>query len=150
MKKYILLVFTFLAFITLQSQTTYYITAPRLFDGENIHNDWAMVVEGNKITAVGPTQQIILPKGATQINYPNATIMPGMIEGHSHLLLYPYNITDWDTQVLKETDSYRTVRATVHAKNTLLAGFTTARDLGQRGRERKLFYRLKTHLRVKT
>lgn len=133
MKKYILLVFTFLAFITLQSQTTYYITAPRLFDGENIHNDWAMVVEGNKITAVGPTQQIILPKGATQINYPNATIMPGMIEGHSHLLLYPYNITDWDTQVLKETDSYRTVRATVHAKNTLLAGFTTARDLGTEG-----------------
>ena len=133
MKKYILLVFTFLAFITLQSQTTYYITAPRLFDGENIHNDWAMVVEGNKITAVGPTQQIILPKGATQINYPNATIMPGMIEGHSHLFLYPYNITDWDTQVLKETDSYRTVRATVHAKNTLLAGFTTARDLGTEG-----------------
>jgi imidazolonepropionase-like amidohydrolase len=56
-----------------------------------------------------------------------------LIEGHSHLLLYPYNITDWDTQVLKETDSYRTARATVHAKNTLMAGFTTARDLGTEG-----------------
>jgi imidazolonepropionase-like amidohydrolase len=49
------------------------------------------------------------------------------------MLLYPYNITDWDTQVLKETDSYRTARATVHAKNTLMAGFTTARDLGTEG-----------------
>jgi imidazolonepropionase-like amidohydrolase len=56
-----------------------------------------------------------------------------LIEGHSHLLLYPYNITDWDTQVLKETDAYRTARATVHAKNTLMAGFTSARDLGTEG-----------------
>jgi imidazolonepropionase-like amidohydrolase len=60
-------------------------------------------------------------------------LLPGLIEGHSHLFLYPYNITDWDTQVLKETDAYRTVRATVHARNTLLAGFTTVRDLGTEG-----------------
>jgi imidazolonepropionase-like amidohydrolase len=59
--------------------------------------------------------------------------MPGLIEGHSHLFLYPYNITDWNTQVLKETDAYRTIRATVHAKQTLMAGFTTTRDLGTEG-----------------
>ena len=133
MKKYILSALTLLLLGTLQSQIIYYITAPRLFDGETMHNDWALLVEGNKIIAVGPKQSIKIPEETITINYANSTVMPGMIEGHSHLMLYPYNITDWDTQVLKETDSYRTVRATVHAKNTLLAGFTTARDLGTEG-----------------
>jgi imidazolonepropionase-like amidohydrolase len=119
--------------IKLNSQTKYYITAPRLFDGEVIHKDWALIIENNKIINVGPVEQLKVPEGSVKINYPNATILPGLIEGHSHLMLYPYNITDWDTQVLKEPDSYRTVRATVHAKNTLLAGFTTARDLGTEG-----------------
>ena len=49
------------------------------------------------------------------------------------MFLYPYNITEWDIQVLKEADAYRTARATVHAKNTLMAGFTTVRDLGTEG-----------------
>jgi len=119
--------------IKLNSQTKYYITAPRLFDGEVMHKDWALIIENNKIINVGPVEQLKVPEGSVKINYPNATILPGLIEGHSHLMLYPYNITDWDTQVLKEPDSYRTVRATVHAKNTLLAGFTTARDLGTEG-----------------
>src|SRR5207247_1611858 len=104
-----------------------------VFDGENIQTGWGVLVEGNKITVVGPVAQIKVPTTAIKINYPNSTLTPGLIEGHSHLLLYPYNITDWDTQVLKESDSYRTVRATVHAKNTLMAGFTTARDLGTEG-----------------
>ena len=119
--------------IKLNSQTKHYITAPRLFDGEVMHKDWALIIENNKIINVGPVEQLKVPEGSVKINYPNATILPGLIEGHSHLMLYPYNITDWDTQVLKEPDSYRTVRATVHAKNTLLAGFTTARDLGTEG-----------------
>jgi imidazolonepropionase-like amidohydrolase len=113
------------------TQTKYYLTADRVFDGENLHTGWAVIVESNKIVAAGPG--LTVPAGATKINYPNSTLTPGLIEGHSHLLLYPYNITDWDTQVLKETDAYRTVRATVHAKNTLLAGFTSARDLGTEG-----------------
>lgn len=119
--------------LSVQSQTKYYLTADRVFDGETIHEGWAVLVEGDKIKAVGPKEKIKEPAGATQINFPNSTLTPGLIEGHSHLLLYPYNITDWDTQVLKETDSYRTARATVHAKNTLMAGFTTARDLGTEG-----------------
>jgi len=119
--------------IKLNSQTKYYITAPRLFDGEVMHKDWALIIENNKIINVGPVEQLKVPEGSVKINYPNATILFVLIEGNSHLMLYPYNITDWDTQVLKEPDSYRTVRATVHAKNTLLAGFTTARDLGTEG-----------------
>jgi imidazolonepropionase-like amidohydrolase len=112
---------------------TYYLTADRVFDGEVLHEGWAVVVEGDKIIAAGPRSSVKEPAKAIKINFPNSTLTPGLIEGHSHLLLYPYNITDWDTQVLKETDSYRTARATVHAKNTLLAGFTTARDLGTEG-----------------
>lgn len=114
-------------------QQSYYLTADRVFDGEIIHTNWAVVVEGNTITAAGPKASVKAPTNAITINFPNSTLTPGLIEGHSHLFLYPYNITDWDTQVLKETDSYRTARATVHARNTLLAGFTTARDLGTEG-----------------
>lgn len=132
-KYFFLPIVCILSFISINAQQKYFITADRLFDGESIHNDWALLVEGNKIVTVGPRQSIKVTEGTVSINYGNSTVMPGMIEGHSHLMLYPYNIADWDTQVLKETDSYRTVRATVHAKNTLLAGFTTARDLGTEG-----------------
>ncbi|MFM7855989.1 MAG: amidohydrolase family protein [Flammeovirgaceae bacterium] len=126
-----------LIFLTLptyaQTPKVFYITADRVFDGEAMHSGWAVVVENNKIIAAGPREKVPTPTNAIKINYPNATLTPGLIEGHSHLFLYPYNLTDWDTQVLKETDAYRTVRATVHAKNTLMAGFTTARDLGTEG-----------------
>jgi len=118
---------------TTLAQSKYLITADRLFDGTEMHSKWAVLTDGSKIISIGPKDQLNIPKDATIINYGDATITPGLIEGHSHLLLYPYNITDWDTQVLKETDSYRTARATIHAKNTLLAGFTTARDLGTEG-----------------
>ena len=116
-----------------QNRTVYYLTADRVFDGERMQEKWGVIVEGDRITQVGSVSQLTVPTGAITIHYPKATILPGLIEGHSHLLLYPYNITDWDTQVLKESDTYRTARATVHAKNTLMAGFTTARDLGTEG-----------------
>jgi imidazolonepropionase-like amidohydrolase len=116
-----------------QTPKSYYLTADRIFDGEITHTGWAVVVEADKIISIGPKEKIKEPVGSIKINYPNSTLLPGLIEGHSHLLLYPYNITDWDTQVMKETDAYRTARATVHAKNTLMAGFTTARDLGTEG-----------------
>jgi imidazolonepropionase-like amidohydrolase len=132
MKSFIALA-SFMFSILVNAQPQYYLTADRVFDGEAMHEGWAVLVQGDKIIAAGPKEKLIAPSGAIKINYPNSTLTPGLIEGHSHLLLYPYNITDWDTQVLKEADSYRTARATVHAKNTLMAGFTTARDLGTEG-----------------
>ena len=111
----------------------YYLTADRVFDGDVMHEGWAVVVEGNKIISAGPKEKIVSPSNAIKINYPNSTLLPGLIEGHSHLLLHPYNETSWDDQVMKESDAYRVLRATVHAKNTLLAGFTTVRDLGSEG-----------------
>jgi imidazolonepropionase-like amidohydrolase len=128
--------FLFLPFcltVNAQHAVSYYITADRTFDGEVMHEGWAVVVEKDKIVAAGPQEKIKVPTGAIKISKSNATLIPGLIEGHSHLFLYPYNITDWNTQVLKESDSYRTARATVHAKNTLMAGFTTTRDLGTEG-----------------
>jgi imidazolonepropionase-like amidohydrolase len=62
-----------------------------------------------------------------------ATLLPGLIEGHSHLFLHPYNEVSWNDQVLKESRAERVARAVVHARETLLAGFTTTRDLGTEG-----------------
>ena len=125
----------YLLFLTTTSwaQNKYYLQPDRVFDGEQMHEGWVVAVENDKIVAVGPSAQVNAAKDAKVVKLPGTTLLPGLIEGHSHLLLYPYNITDWDTQVLKESDSYRTARATVHARNTLMAGFTTVRDLGTEG-----------------
>lgn len=114
------------------AQDVFYLTADRLFDGEKMWTGKAVLVKGNKIMAIVEKSSPI-PSGAKVLDFKNATLLPGLIEGHAHLFLYPYNITDWDTQVLKETDALRTIRASVHAKSTLMAGFTSVRDLGTEG-----------------
>jgi len=103
----------------------------RLFDGTAVHAGWEVLVEGDHIAAVGPHLQA--PTGTRVIELPGDTIMPGMIEGHSHMFLHPYNETSWDDQVLHEPLAMRTARAIVHARDTLMAGFTSARDLGTEG-----------------
>lgn len=105
--------------------------ADRIFDGTAMHNDWSVLVTGDKITAVGVITSI--PANTKVITIKGATIMPGMIEGHSHLFLHPYNETGWNDQVLNESRTERTARAINHAKATLLAGFTMVRDLGTEG-----------------
>ena len=104
-----------------------------VFDGQNMHAGWAVLVDNARITAVGPAAQVALPADARMLELPGLTLLPGLIEGHSHLLLHPYNETPWDDQVLLESQALRVARATVHAQRTLLAGFTTARDLGTEG-----------------
>lgn len=103
----------------------------QVFDGSVMHPGWQVIVDGSKIMAAGPA--LTVPAGARTIDLPGATLMPGMIEGHSHLFLHPYNETPWDDQVLHESLALRTVRATVAAAATLRAGFTTVRDLGTEG-----------------
>lgn len=95
------------------------------------HSGWQVLVEGDTIQAVGP--DLPAPSGATIIDLPTATLTPGLIEGHSHMFLHPYNETLWDDQVLKETAAYRTLAAARHARDTVMAGFTSARDLGTEG-----------------
>src|SRR5256714_9957007 len=107
----------------------------RVWDGvENQpHEGWAVLVRGERIEAVGPRAQLTVPNDATTIDLAGATLMPGLIEGHSHLLLHPYNETPWDDQVLHEALALRVARAVNHARNTLMAGWTTVRDLGTEG-----------------
>jgi len=103
--------------------------------GEPPHAGWVVLTRDSRIEAVGPENTVTLPSGAEVINLPGATLLPGLIDAHSHLFLHPYNETLWDDQVLKEPIPYRTARAVVQARATLLAGFTTLRDLGTEGAE---------------
>jgi len=102
---------------------------------EPVHKGWVVLIEDKRITAVGPPSAVKAPAGAEVIDLPGATLLPGLIDAHSHLLLHPYNETLWDDQVLKEPVPYRTLRAGRAARATLLAGFTTLRDLGTEGAE---------------
>jgi len=107
----------------------------RVFDAPAgvTHDGWVVLVRGERIAAVGPRATVQVPAGAQTIALPGTTLLPGLIEAHSHLLLHPYNETSWNDQVLHEPLALRIARATVSARNTLLAGFTTIRDLGTEG-----------------
>ena len=104
----------------------------RVFDGDAIHEGCAVRVAGDRIQAVGPLASVAAP-GATVIPLPTLTLLPGLVEGHSHVLLHPYNETSWNDQVLHESLGVRTARAVNHLRATLMAGFTTIRDLGTEG-----------------
>ncbi len=132
--KSFLLVFLSIVSTNAFSQTdSFYLLKPdRVFDGEAMHNDWKVLVQGNKIEAVG-SMNFKLPATTRVIELKGTTLLPGFIEGHSHLFLHPYNETSWNDQVLRESRAERTARAVNHAKATLLAGFTTVRDLGTEG-----------------
>ena len=105
----------------------------RVFDGETMHPGWVVVVRGDRIIVAGPPATAQAPGGARTVALPGTTLMPGMIEGHSHLLLHPYNETPWNDQVLREPLALRVARGVNHALATLMAGVTTVRDLGSEG-----------------
>ena len=104
----------------------------RVFDGEAMHEGWAVRVKGDRIDAVGPAASLT-PGGAVVRDLPGTTLLPGLVEGHSHVMLHPYDETPWTDQVLKESLGVRIARATNHLRDTLRAGFTTIRDLGTEG-----------------
>jgi imidazolonepropionase-like amidohydrolase len=116
-----------------QPETLILLRPARVFDGVDPapHEGWQVLVRGERIEAAGP--DLAAPAGARIVDLPGATLMPGMIEGHSHLFLHPYNETSWDDQVLREPLALRTARAVAAARITLMAGFTTVRDLGTEG-----------------
>ena len=118
-----------------QTQTVELLTPARVWDGSSNppQEGWVVLVRGDRIEAVGPRAQVNAPSDAKVIDLPGTTLIPGMIESHSHLLLHPYNEAIWDDQVLREPEALRVARATNHARATLLAGFTTVRDLGTEG-----------------
>jgi imidazolonepropionase-like amidohydrolase len=107
----------------------------RVFDGAGpgLQEGVVIVVRGDRIESVGPASQVATPPGAEVIDLPGLTLIPGLIDAHSHVLLHPYNETSWEDQVLRESLGERVARATVHLARTLEAGFTTLRDLGTEG-----------------
>jgi len=107
----------------------------RVFDAvdANLHEGWVVVVASNKIVAAGLKTEVQVPTNTVSIQLPGMTLLPGLMDIHSHIFLHPYNETLWNDQVLKEPVAYRSVAAAIHLKNTLLAGFTLLRDLGTEG-----------------
>jgi imidazolonepropionase-like amidohydrolase len=110
------------------------ITADKVWTGEGApHAGWSVLVAQGRIQAVGPSDKMTVPADAERISLPGKTLIPGLIDLHSHVLLHPYNETTWDDQVIKEAPAYRVALAVRHAADTLQAGFTTLRDLGTEG-----------------
>ena len=107
----------------------------RVWDGVSAQavSGWVVLIRGDRIEGSGPEATLRIPSDATMIALPGVTLLPGLIDAHSHLLLHHYNETSWDDQVLKESLAFRTARATVNARQTLLSGFVLLRDLGTEG-----------------
>ncbi|MBT8223687.1 MAG: amidohydrolase family protein, partial [Eudoraea sp.] len=105
----------------------------QVFDGTEMHSNWVVLVEGKTISYAGPPAALQIPRGTVEKELEGMTLMPGLIEGHSHLLLHPYDETPWNDQVLKESPVERAIRGVNHAKASLMAGVTTMRDLGSEG-----------------
>jgi len=114
-----------------EAQSSVILRPDRVFDGERMHPGWAVLVRDGRIAAAGPS--IPATPGAREIELTGTTLLPGLVEGHSHLLLHPYDETSWTDQVLHESLGERTARGVVHAEATLRAGVTTVRDLGSEG-----------------
>jgi imidazolonepropionase-like amidohydrolase len=112
---------------SVKSDTIYLLKPDRVFDGEEMHEGWQVVIRNNKIEDAGNISTKY--KDAIVIDLKGCTLLPGLIEGHSHMFLHPYNETSWNDQVMKESRAERTARAVTHAEATLMAGFTTMRDL---------------------
>jgi imidazolonepropionase-like amidohydrolase len=118
--------------------TSYVIRAAHMIDGKSdaVQSDVAIIVEGDRIVAVGPRSQIAsrIPAGAQTVDLGGATILPGLIDNHTHVLLQgDITSADYDDQLLKESIPYRAIRATAAVRVALLNGFTTIRDLETEG-----------------
>lgn len=132
MRKPLALLF-FLFLLPLPGTTQTLLRPDRVFDGEAMHPGWVVVVDQDRIAYAGPESGYRVTRGVTTLDLAGHTLMPGLIEGHSHLLLHPYNETPWNDQVLKESPAERAIRGTVHARRSLMAGVTAMRDLGSEG-----------------
>jgi imidazolonepropionase-like amidohydrolase len=135
MKHLLSIVFSFTTCLVVAQSTGGYLLKPdQVFDGYTMHKGWVVITQGENITYAGPEKSKPKATGSIkEIDLAGSTLLPGLIEGHGHILLHPYNETSWNDQVLKEPEAYRVAMATVHAQKTLEAGFTTFRDLGTEG-----------------
>jgi imidazolonepropionase-like amidohydrolase len=129
------LLFALASFLNSKAEVSYLLAPDRVFDGEDgkTHEGWVVLVSSNKITSVGAPDKVKVPDSAIKVDLAGTTLMPGLMDLHSHIFLHPYNETLWNDQVMKEPVAYRAVEASLHVKDTLMAGFTLLRDLGTEG-----------------
>src|SRR5690348_6299462 len=75
----------------------YLLNADRVFDArrQSTHSGWAVLVQGDKLAAVGPAAQIRARGGAQVINMPGTTLLRGLIDAKSHIFMHPYNESLW-------------------------------------------------------
>lgn len=111
--------------------------AGRLIDGlaDAARADQGILIEADRIVAVGPYADVAArAAGAEQLDLSGMTVLPGLIDNHTHVLLQgDVTTADYDEQLLRESIPYRTIRATVAARTALMDGFTTIRDLETEG-----------------
>ncbi|HET7841994.1 MAG TPA: amidohydrolase family protein [Terriglobia bacterium] len=114
---------------------TIVIRAGKLFDGtsEKLLADQVIVIRGDRIQEVGPASSVKPPQGAAVIDLSKATVLPGLIDAHTHLFLTGESHGRYEEQILKESWQYRTIEAVVNARKDLEAGFTSLRDLETEG-----------------
>ncbi|MEM7548556.1 MAG: amidohydrolase family protein [Bacteroidota bacterium] len=129
----LLLFICFLGSTTISYGQKYLLKPSKVFDGEGVYNNWIVVVGEKEIIYAGKESGYDFSDPVETIDMEGSTLMPGMIEGHSHVLLYPYDQTSWSDQVLKESPELRSIRGAKNATKSLMAGFTTIRDLGSEG-----------------
>jgi imidazolonepropionase-like amidohydrolase len=113
------------------------IRAGTLIDGRSptLRHDQVIVVRGNRIEAVGDAASTKIPEGATAIDLSRATVLPGLIDSHTHIFLQGEDPAEggYDAQLLKHGLAFRAARATVSARRALAQGFTTIRDVETEG-----------------
>jgi imidazolonepropionase-like amidohydrolase len=113
------------------------VRAGRLIDGiaDAPRRDQGIIIENGRIAAVGPWSEISARAGGAEtIDLSRMTVLPGLIDAHTHILLQgDITAAEYDEQVLKESIPYRTIRATVAARRALDQGFTALRDLETEG-----------------
>jgi imidazolonepropionase-like amidohydrolase len=122
-----------------EGQNTVVIHAGRLFDGrsDQLLSNQVIVIQGDRIAEVGPVGSVKTPAGAEDIDLGRATVLPGLIDGHTHVLMgrKPGAVgAGWGEEILlKESWQYRTITAMVNVKKDLEVGFTAMRDCGSLG-----------------
>src|SRR5438445_10133359 len=113
------------------------IRAGTLIDGvaNEARHDQVIVVRGNRIASVGSAAASKIPQGADVVDLSHATVLPGMIDAHTHIYLQGEDPAKggYDVNLLNYSLAYRAARAAVSARRALEQGFTTIRDLETEG-----------------
>jgi imidazolonepropionase-like amidohydrolase len=115
-----------------QSASLVAVRAGRLFDGKSdrLLTNQVVLVRGDRIIEVGPPERVSIPQGAQVIDLSKATVLPGLIDCHTHLLESAPNPEE---ELVKRSNQFKSILSVVNAKKTLDIGFTTVRDVKSNG-----------------